>query len=706
MPIRSWLKSVFTRGRHSVRSNGRPRRACISTSNLSQIESLESRQLMSINAVAPEYPVNSPTTLGTIAPKVAMDAAGDYVVVWEQTDFANNVNDFGQRYNANGVAQGSQFQINSPAQIHGGTPNVAMDRAGDFVVTWVGYAAGILDGAGVYARRYNASGQAQGNAFLVSSFTTAHILYSAVAMDAAGDFTVAWNTYNYGLGTIDARQYLASGAAAGNRFCVNPTQNGGINESLKPSIAMDSAGDFVITWDDNLYYGEDTRIYGQRFTSNGAFAGQPFLITDRPGFDASPSVAMDAAGDFVVTWGTGSRYDNRWTSEQQIDAQRYDASGNPEGTIFRVDQPMDGGNYPQVAFDPTGNFIIMWTSLNLNSFETPPADFQPGVFAQRYDATGTAQDAPFQIGSRPDYRGTGIAMDAGGNNVAASQPANFGVQGQSIFARNFTFTFSNPQLTIAGPPSPLNFVEGSPATDILASLSVGNSNFAGQILTGATIQITGNYHPGQDRISFSNTAPVQWSWNSDTGTLTLTGRASAANYQQMLRSVTYQNVSNNPNTLPRTITFHTFAGNAASNALTQTINVVAVNNPPVISGIESTPLSYTENSKPAVVSPSLLVADADSVNLNGATIKISAGYKIRQDVLSFVNTDKIKGTWDAKTGTLTLAGVDTCSDYRTALRSISFLSKRSTPGDRTITFQTSDGSAMSNMASRIVSVIK
>ena len=72
-------------------------------------------------------------------------------------------------------------------------PAVAIDADGDFVVTWQSSDQD-GDGNGIYAQRYNASGVAQGSEFLVNTFTTSYQSNSAVAIDADGDFVVTWHS--------------------------------------------------------------------------------------------------------------------------------------------------------------------------------------------------------------------------------------------------------------------------------------------------------------------------------------------------------------------------------------------------------------------------------------------------------------------------------------------------------------------------------
>ena len=75
-------------------------------------------------------------------------------------------------------------------------------------------------------------------------------------------------------------------------------------------------------------------------------------------------------------------------------------------------------------------------------------------------------------------------------------------------------------------------------------------------------------------------------------------------------------------------------------------------------------------------------------------------------MLSFADTPAITGTWDAATGTLTLAGIDTMADYQAALRAVMYQNTCCTPNTlaRTASFTVNDGTANSNAASRNITV--
>ena len=114
----------------------------------------------------------------------------------------------------------------------------------------------------------------------------------------------------------------------------------------------------------------------------------------------------------------------------------------------------------------------------------------------------------------------------------------------------------------------LAYTENAAATAITATITASDVDNAN--LAGATIQITGNYQNGQDVLSFTNTANITGTWNAANGTLTLSGSDTVANYQAALRAVKYQNTSDNPSGLTRTVSFTVNDGTANSNTVTGT----------------------------------------------------------------------------------------------------------------------------------------
>jgi hypothetical protein len=247
----------------------------------------------------------------------------------------------------------------------------------------------------------------------------------------------------------------------------------------------------------------------------------------------------------------------------------------------------------------------------------------------------------------------------------------------------------------------LAYTEKQAPTAITTSITVSDVDNAN--LAGAMIQITGNYQAGQDVLLFTNTLKITGTWDAQTGTMTLTGVDTAANYQKSLRTVKYQTGAN-PSTATRTVTLLVSDGSKPGNALARNITVKAVNDAPVLAGIEGTPLSYAKNQPATAVTATITATDADSVNLSSAVVQITGNYKKGQDLLSFVDTATITGTWDAKAGKLTLSGSDTVANYQAALRAVTYQNISASPSTakRTVTFKVYDGLAYSKAVTRTI----
>jgi hypothetical protein len=246
---------------------------------------------------------------------------------------------------------------------------------------------------------------------------------------------------------------------------------------------------------------------------------------------------------------------------------------------------------------------------------------------------------------------------------------------------------------------PLAYTEKQAATVITKTITAGDVDNAN--LAGATVEIAVNYQPGQDVLVFAGIpkTAITGTWDALSGKLTLTGSDTVANYRKALRAVKYQNTSANPNTATRTVTFLVSDGSKSSDALTRNIAVKAVNDAPVLAGIEGTRLSYAKNWPATPITTTITATDVDNGTLASATVQITKNYKKGQDVLSFVNTatPEITGTWDARTGKLTLTGNDTLANYEAALRAVTYQNTSASPSmaTRTVTFKVSDGLASS-----------
>src|SRR4051812_9666953 len=65
---------------------------------------------------------------------------------------------------------------------------------------------------------------------------------------------------------------------------------------------MDAQGNFVVAWTENVTGTSNTDIRAQRFFANGVRNGGQVFVTGDARPEYSPDVAVDSAGNFVVTY--------------------------------------------------------------------------------------------------------------------------------------------------------------------------------------------------------------------------------------------------------------------------------------------------------------------------------------------------------------------------------------------------------------------
>ena len=189
------------------------------------------------------------------------------------------------------------------------------------------------------------------------------------------------------------------------------------------------------------------------------------------------------------------------------------------------------------------------------------------------------------------------------------------------------------------------------------------------------------------------------------GTLSLTGSATVADYEAVIHSVAYFNTSENPSAATRTVAITVNDGDVNSNTLSRDVEVVPVNDAPVVSGIETASLQYQENSGAVAVSSALVLTDIDDASLIGATVQVG-NYVNGEDVLSFTDTATITHVWNPSNGTLTLSGADSVANYQAALRSISYENTADNPTTiaRTVDYTVFDGDVNSIVDSRVINI--
>ncbi len=323
----------------------------------------------------------------TYSPSVVVGPTGTTTIAATYNLGTSNYPDIiGFSRTADGI-QGTR-DINTYRPSRQSNPRIAQNKSGDYVITWES-AGQDGSGYGIYAQRFNASGNPQGPEFRVNTTTENDQSRPSVAIDDNGNFVVAWQSFgqdgsDYG---IYAQRFNASGSPQGSEFQVNTTTEGG---QLAPAIAMQPNGDFIITWD-GLNGATSYDIFARRFSASGApLSGEILVNTYTAGTQSAPAIATDEFGNFVITWTS----DGQDGSDYGVYARRFRPNGTPLSNEFQVNTfTEDDQEYPAIAMQPGGDFVITWESSGQDG------DGE-GVYAQRFELTSTVvfKDPSIQVG--------------------------------------------------------------------------------------------------------------------------------------------------------------------------------------------------------------------------------------------------------------------------------------------------------------------
>lgn len=143
-------------------------------------------------------------------------------------------------------------------------------------------------------------------------------------------------------------------------FRINDIAGKGSLGQTDPDVATGRDGNGVLAWIDgragDSYYRD---LYCQRFSREKGFIGENIwvneIVSTVSGFC---SVAMDSAGGFLIVW-TDER-----KGRKDVYGQRFSVSGERLGPNFKVNQISTVYvEAPNVAFCPDGRFVIVWMTF-------------------------------------------------------------------------------------------------------------------------------------------------------------------------------------------------------------------------------------------------------------------------------------------------------------------------------------------------------
>ncbi|MEO5371754.1 MAG: Ig-like domain-containing protein, partial [Magnetococcus sp. DMHC-1] len=292
-----------------------------------------------------------------------------------------------------------------------------------------------------------------------------------------------------------------------------------------------------------------------------------------------------------------------------------DATGNAGDTVAAMlgasTTDVDGGAVEGIAITSlaSGNGIWQyntgsgWTDVGAVSANS-------ALLLRSTDAIRFVPDGQNADSATFTYRAWDQASGLAGAKVDTSTHGGITAFSNATDTASITVTAVNdtPMVT---PGADSAYVEGGPAILVAPGISLMDVD-SGELLTGATITITGHYQSGQDVLGFANTGNISGHWDAATGTLTLTGSDTVANYQAALRQVTFTNLSQDPTaaSAERTLQFVVKDSFSTSDPVTNVVHLTAVDNAPIVTTPNT--LTVVEGSTAILNGTYLQLADPDN----------------------------------------------------------------------------------------------
>lgn len=394
--------------------------------------------------VGDEAQVNQYTDSFQGEPVIAIDADGDFTIVWTSEEQDGDVEGvFAKTYSTSGIAITPETQINTTTDDEQHKPGIAVNAEGDSLIVWQSLEPHVLPGQyqyEIYVRSYNNLGEFQFEN-LVGEDPGKDQISPAVAIDADGDFVVVWNDDVNG---VHFQRYDSLGIAQGGATLVK--MPGRIVHGI--AVAMDAVGNYVVTWNESTPAdaeypdGKDGSIFIQQFDKSGTVFPSFIEIYENSQDHVDPDVAMNLDGDFVIVWTNlgesddlGGHLDSPDGDGSSVFMHCYDALGaSKTGASIQVNTFSDGDQgAPAIGIAADGSFVVAWDGDSKDGTGK-------GIFAQRFNADCSVKGEEFIVNtykpgpqSQPD-----VAVDADGDFVITWQSLGQSGSDEEVFYQKFS----------------------------------------------------------------------------------------------------------------------------------------------------------------------------------------------------------------------------------------------------------------------------
>ena len=320
--------------------------------------------------------------------------------------------------------------------------------------------------------------------------------------------------------------------------------------------------------------GSDTETFGYASVGSDATSAAS-MATSKTYYGWTGSVYSTNTGakTVVVAYNTpGGGYGGPTVLTRSVSFQRYDAPGMvghvtqnvmivkpnldsaPESIVLDEAISLTGGSSQESPLQGArvrivGNFQSGEDVLSATASGGLSVSYASGTGILTVSGSGT-------VGTYQAVLRTVVYGNSANSPNTATRTMRFEIDygGTNLTTKTVTsdvaVSFMVPNVMGKDSTTTLNYYVKSSAVTVDASVRV-----SGPSLSGAYVKIVSGFDAGKDVLSVTNVGSLSGSYNSGTGLLTITGTGTAAEYQTMLRSVTYANTSWSPSHTDRRIVY-------------------------------------------------------------------------------------------------------------------------------------------------------
>ncbi len=323
-------------------------------------------------------------------PQIAVDASGNVVAVWSQSDGARD-SIWSNRYVA-GSGWGTAQLIETDDAGNASFPKIAVDASGNAVAVWH-QSDGMRNN--IWSNRY-VTDSGWSTAQLIETDNAGGASIPQIVVDASGNAVAVWYQSDGMRDNILSNRYVA-GSGWGTAQLIETDDAG---DASFPQIAVDALGNAVAVWDQ--WDGMRSNIWSNRYVAGSGWGTAQLIETDE-GSASAPKIAVDAPGNAVVVWHQSDG------PQHSILSNRY-VAGSGWGTAELIEADEGRAYSPKIAVDALGNAVAVWHQWDGMRYNT---------WSNRY-VTGSGWGAAALIESNDigTVDSPQIAMDASGNGLA------------------------------------------------------------------------------------------------------------------------------------------------------------------------------------------------------------------------------------------------------------------------------------------------